>query len=334
MSWEFGDVDLKAHLHKQAEWDQTFVDTHFEKMHGLRGQRKLLLSNMLALTLSVDDMQKRSDTRRIQLVVAGASPGIHLPVIIKHLNASNVRDKIEIHLYDPKRLHKAAASVVCRNEHVRFTQDTFKDSHTLDWSRRDRNKNCLIFLSDIRSDIHGKKEHVRADEDTIRGDMSMQKAWVEQMQPEYSMLKFHARHATPDGPSVAPSFRYLKGTLYKQAFTDLFSAECRLFVTQADIGEQEYSTTAIERHMFYHNQTLRPKLYTVCMKGRDTRHLPFDEAFQAHVAHEAGRVLGVDSQTLLRDACTELDVDPIVFTWSPTAATHEDTLLRCIQTVL
>jgi hypothetical protein len=130
---------------------------------------------------------------------------------------------------------------------------------------------------------------------------------------------------------VAPSFRYLQGTLYKQAFTDLFSAECRLFVKKAEIKEQEYSTAAIERHMFYHNQTLRPKMYSVC---KDTRHLPFDEAFQVHVAQEAARVLHVDSHTLLRDACTELEVDPIVFTWSPTASTHEDTLLRCIQTVL
>ena len=192
----------------------------------------------------------------------------------------------------------------------------------------------MIFLSDIRSDIHSKQEHSRVDEDTICADMRMQKAWVEQMKPDYSMLKFHARHATRDNPDVAPTFTYLDGPLYNQGYTDLFSAELRLFVTQADIKDKQYSTTAIERHMFYHNQTLRPKLYAVCMKGRDTRHLPFDEAFQAHVAHEAGRVLGVDSQTLLRDACTELDVDPIVFTWSPTAATHEDTLLRCIQTVL
>jgi hypothetical protein len=330
MSWEFGDVDLKAHLHKQAEWDQAFVDAHFEKMHGLRGQRKLLLSNMLALTLAVDDMRKKGDTRRIQLVIAGASPGIHLPLIIKHLGASNVRNNIDIHLYDPKRLHRSAASAVCRSEHVRFTQGKFTDAHAREWSQRDASK-CLVFLSDIRSDIHGKKEHLQADEDTIRGDMRMQKAWVEQMQPDYSMLKFHARHATPDNASVAPSFRYLQGTLYKQAFTDLFSAECRLFVKKAEIKEQEYSTAAIERHMFYHNQTLRPKMYSMC---KDTRHLPFDEAFQVHVAQEAARVLHVDSHTLLRDACTELEVDPIVFTWSPTASTHEDTLLRCIQTVL
>jgi hypothetical protein len=329
MSWEFSDVDLKAHLHKQEDWDQAFVDAHFQPMHGLRGQRKLLLSNMLALTLAVEDMRLRGDTRRIDLVIAGASPGIHLPLIIKHVGASNVRNKVDMHLYDPKRLHRSAASAVCRSERVTFTQDKFTDAHARAWSERDRKKSCLIFLSDIRSEIHGKQEHLRADEDTIRGDMRMQKAWVEQMQPDYSMLKFHARHATRDSPSVAPSFRYLRGALYKQAYTDLFSAECRLFVRQADIGDEEYCTAAIERHMFYHNRTLRPKTYSL-----DDAQLQFDEAFEAYVAREAGRVLGIDARSLLRDAHAALEVDPIVFTWPAAPSTHAQSLLRKVQTAL
>lgn len=329
MSWEFSDVDLRAFLHMQEDWNQAFVDQHFRKMHGLRGQRKLLLSNVLALTLAVDDMRKKQDGRRIDLVVAGAAPGIHLPVLMRHLKTSNIGDKLEIHLFDPKRLHRSAASAVCKSDNARFTQEPFKDSDALEWSRRDRQKNCLVFLSDIRSEIHGKQEHLRADEDTIRGDMRMQKTWVETMQPDYSMLKFHARHATRDSPSVAPSFRYLKGALYKQAFTDLFSAECRLFVRQADIGDEEYCTAAIERHMFYHNRTLRPKTYSL-----DDAQLQFDEAFEAYVAREAGRVLGIDARGLLRDAHADLEVDPIVFTWPAAPSTHAQSLLRKVQTAL
>lgn len=328
MSWEFGDVDLKAHLHKQEDWDQGFVDEHFQKMRGLRGQRKLLLSNMLALTLAVRDMQARRDARRIQVVVAGASPGIHLPVLIKHLNTSSVRGNVDIHLYDPKRLHASAASVVCRNDHVTFTQDKFTDAHAREWSQRDASK-CLIFLSDIRSDIHAKREHARVDEDMIGADMQMQKAWVEQMQPDYSMLKFHARHATRDNPDVAATFSYLDGALYKQGYTDLFSAECRLFVTKADIRDKPYSTAAIERHMYYHNRTLRPQTYSV--RGEE---LQFDEAFQAYVAHDAARVLGFDARSLLRDARAELEVDPVVFTWPVVPCTRMQSLLRRIQTAL
>ena len=329
MPWEFSDVDLKAHLHKQADWDQAFVDRHFHKMCGLRGQRKLLLSNVLALTLAVDDMRKRSDPRRIQVVVAGAAPGIHLPVLMKHLKKSNIGDKLEIHLFDPKRLHRSAASVVCKSDNVSFTQEPFKDSDARHWSERDVQNNCMIFLSDIRSDIHRKQEHSRVDEDTICADMRMQKAWVEQMKPDYSMLKFHARHATRDNPDVAPTFTYLNGPLYKQGYTDLFSAELRLFVTQADIKDKQYSTAAIERHMYYHNRTLRPQTYYV-----QAEELQFDEAFQAYVAHEAARVLGFDAHSFLRDACTELDVEPIVFTWPVVPCTRMETLLRRVQTAL
>lgn len=329
MTWEFSDVDLKAHLHKQEDWDQAFVDRHFHKMCGLRGQRKLLLSNVLALSLAVDDMRKRSDPRRIQLIVAGASPGIHLPVLMKHLKKSNIGDNIDIHLFDPKRLHRSAANVVCRSDNMSFTQDVFKDSDALHWSRRDTQKHCLIFLSDVRSDIHGKHEHGRVDEEKIDRDMHMQKKWVEQMRPDYSMLKFHARHATRDNPDVPPTFSYLAGPLYKQGYTDLFSAECRLFVTKADIRDTTYSTAAIERHMYYHNRTLRPQTYSV--HGEE---LQFDDAFQAYVAHEAARVLEFDAHSFLRDACTELEVDPVVFSWPVAPRTHMQSLLRRVQTAL
>ena len=328
MSWEFGDVDLKAHLHMQAEWNQAFVDAHFQTRHGWRGQRKLFLSNLLAIKLAAEDMQRKNDTRKIKLVVAGASPGVHLPVLVRHLKASNLADRLDIHLFDPKPLHRTAAAVVHRSEHVSFTQDEFRDAHALQWSRRDPAKTCLIFLSDIRSEIHGKAEHLRADEAKIGADMRRQKEWVETMRPDYSMLKFHAEHATRDRASVAPSFTYLAGDLYKQADTDLFSAECRLFVKQADIADREYSTADIERHMFFHNQSLRPRLYAV-LGG--AQHMQFDEAFQLHVAQEAGRVLELDADMMLKEACAKLPVDPIAFTWTPPKSTRLQTLLRGVQ---
>jgi hypothetical protein len=207
----------------------------------------------------------------------------------------------------------------------------FTDAHAREWSRRDAGKNCLLFLSDIRSEIHGKAAHSCADEAKIGGDMHRQKQWVETMRPDYSMLKFHAEHATRDSPSVAPTFSYLAGDLYKQADTDLFSAECRLFVTQADIREKQYSTADIERHMFFHNQSLRPRLYSVL---RGARHLQFDEAFQFHVAQEAGRVLAVDADMMLKEACAKLPVDKIAFTWTAPKSSRLQTLLRGVQTRL
>jgi len=328
MTWEFGDGDLKVNLHMQAAWDQAFVDQHFRVRRGYRGQRKLLLSNVLAITLAAEDMQRRRDTRTLLVVVAGASPGTHLPVLMRHLQASNVADRIELHLYDPKPLQRAAAAAVCRSRNASFTRGMFTDAHALEWGRRDASTHCLVFLSDIRSDIHGKAQHLRADEAKIGADMHTQKRWVEAMQPDYSMLKFHAPHATRDSPSIAPSFTHLAGDLYKQMDTDLFSAECRLFVTQADIKDKEYSTADIERHMFFHNQTLRPTTFTV-LGG--AKRLQFDEAFQFHVAQHAERVLQMDAGMLLAEACRKLQVEPIAFTWTPPACTRMQSMLRGMQ---
>ena len=192
--WAFGDGDLRVNLRLQAEWDQAIVDRHFQTRRGFRGQRKLLLSNVLTVALAAEDMQRNNDPRKILVVVAGASPGTHLPVLMRHLQTSNVADRLEVHLYDPKPLHRAVAGVVHRSEHMTFTQDEFRDSHALDWARRDHTQTCLVFLSDIGSAIHGKQQHVRADEEKIGRDMHVQKQWVEAMRPEYSMLKFHASH--------------------------------------------------------------------------------------------------------------------------------------------
>lgn len=328
MTREFGEADLRANLRLQAAWDQDFVDRHFRVRRGFRGQRKLLLSNVLGITLAAEDMQRRNDTRTLQVVIAGASPGTHLPVLMRHLQTSNVADRIELHLYDPKPLHRAAAGVVCRSRGARFTRGLFTDAHALEWSRRDAGRNCLLFLSDIRSDIHGKAEHSCADEAKIGGDMHRQKQWVETMRPDYSMLKFHAEHATKDRASVAPSFTYLAGDLYKQADTDLFSAECRLFVKQTDIRDKAYSTADIERHMFFHNQTLRPSTFTV-LGG--AKRMQFDEAFQFHVAKRAERVLEMDAGMLLAEARRKLEVDPIEFTWAPPACTRVQGMLLGMQ---
>ena len=328
MAWEFDDVDLKAHLHMQAEWDQAFVDRHFHARHGLRGQRKLLLSNLLAVTLAVEDMQARGDTRKLQVVIAGTSPGIHLPVLMRHLQTSNIADRLAIHLFDPKPLNRAVHHAVRASDNVSFTQDKFQDSDARAWRDRDASTDCLLFLSDIRSDIHGKKQHLRVDEERIDGDMHRQKLWVETMQPDYSMLKFHAPHATRDNPSVAPTFSYLAGDLYKQADIDLFSAELRLFVKQADIRDKQYSTAAIERHMFFHNQTLRPTTFSVL---HGSKLLQFDDAFQVHVARRAERVLQLDGDRLLSEACAKLPVDQIDFTWTPRACSRLQRMLRTVQ---
>lgn len=307
---QFTDDELKVHLRRefQEAWDQGFVNANAE--HEERhGQTKLLWSNLLGLALVEEDMQARDDRREIELVVAGASPGTHMPLLLKHVTAWRQTRGVRIHLYDPQPLDARFKKIVDADESMSFERKPFTDDHAKRWASR---KHCVVFFSDIRSAIHGKKDHTHKDEVMIEHDMHAQKRWVQIMQPDYCMLKFHAPHATRDKSRVRESLPYLHGTLYEQAYVGLFSAEYRLFCTKADISqEHDYSTAAIEGHAFYHTKNTRPSTFSVNGKA-----MPYDEAFAAHVAHTAARLLRFDTKELLRDACHMLRVAHMHFAWT------------------
>jgi len=326
MAHEFTDDDLSVVLDDefQEDWDPAFVKQHGrEKIP--HGQTKLLWSNLLGLTLVEERMQ--CDGRNIQLVVAGASPGTHMPLLLKHLRSaadkcSGWRDKRSLHIcfYDPKPLDDKLQTVVhSAKKQMKFEPRCFTDEDAKtwgDWRLRNQADTVLVFFSDIRSDIHGKDKHTGADEKKIAADMQAQKRWVELMRPDHCMLKFHAPHATPDQPEVARSFEYLHGQLYEQAFVGLFSAEYRLFCTKPaetmlQGGPQEYDTTQIERHAMWHTRRRRPQTFAV--KGA---HLPYDEAFAAHVAHKAQELgLVLDARKLLDEARGIGHVAHMHFSW-------------------
>lgn len=97
---------------------------------------------------------------------------------------------------------------------------------------------------------------------------------------------------------------------------------------KADIKDTQYSTVGIERHMFFHNQTLRPTTFSVL---HGSKLLQFDDAFEQHVAQRAGRVLKLNANLLLSEASAKLPVDPIRFTWTPRACTRLQGMIRTVQ---
>jgi hypothetical protein len=80
--------------------------------------------------------------------------------------------------------------------------------------------------------------------------------------------------------------------------------------------------------MFFHNQTLRPTTFSVL---HGSKLLQFDDAFQVHVARRAERVLQLDGDRLLSEACAKLPVDQIDFTWTPRACSRLQCMLRTVQ---
>ena len=326
MSRRFTDGDLLVHLGVGENWRQRFVDTHaaHERPHG---QMKLLCSNLLGLALVEQQMNDQNDGRSIQLVVAGASPGTHMLVLLKHIGKWREARGVRIHLYDTQPLDADLQAIVEQDKSMYFYRRFFTDKDAQRW----RNSNdCVVFFSDIRSPIHSKRLHVHTDEVQIAADMQAQKTWVEIMRPDYCMLKFHAPHATKDQKQVQASFRYLKGDLNEQAYVGRFSAEYRLFCTREDIQatDMQYETEEIERHAFFHTRRTRPSTFTV-----NNKQMRYDDAFAAHVAHKAQRLLRIDAQQLLRDAYKDLHVAPMQFPWPHKGMSRTQALYLRIQQI-
>jgi hypothetical protein len=332
MAKQFTDDDLRVHLKWQEDWVQAFVDEHGKEKHH-PGQAKLLFNNLLGLVLVEEDMKKEKDGRSIQLVVAGASPDTHMLVLLRHLRRWRVDRGLQIHLFDPQALDKKLQSIVDNQvNNISFYPRKFTDKDDKDWSD---NANCVVFFSDIRGKIHADKRlHTHEDEVQIEGDMQRQEAWVQTMQPDYCMLKFHAPHATEDGEdesSVPESVSYLHGDVYEQAYAGLFSAEQRLFCKKEDISghRDRYQTKHIERLAFYHTYHTRPSTFSV-----DGTHKTYDDAFAAHVAHKAARWLRIDAQQLLHDAHTQLHASPLHFSWPAPETSRMQALHRRVRQIL
>jgi hypothetical protein len=327
MPKKFTDFDLQVHRGLRKDWVQSFVDEYGHERNP-HGQMKLLCSNLLGLALVEQHLGKRK--AKIQLVVAGASPGTHMLVLLRHLRQWRQKRNVRITLYDPAALDPALQDIVNQNKAtMKFEQRVFEDSDAEEWVRA-KGDDCLVFFSDIRSWIHGKKEHMSADEALILADMLAQQQWVQTMQPDYCMLKFHAPHATPDGPAVRFSLKYLQGVLYEQAYAGLFSAEYRLFCTKANIKRQTepYNTMEIEGHAFFHTSYTRTNMFSV--ERGDMR---YDDAFAAHVAHKAARLLGFNAAKLLGEAYKELHVAPMQFRWHHARPSRINALLQCMQQI-
>lgn len=329
MPTEFTDANLQVQLRLQEPWNQDFVDKHGKEKHA-HGQTKLLWSNLLGLALVEEHIRdwekkhKKKDKRTIQLVVAGASPGTHMLVLLKHLEQWRGTRSVEIHFYDPRALDETLLEHVSNDSTMSFRRQNFEDADAEHWKAVDRNKNCVVFFSDIRGGIHGKEEHMHADEAIIAADMQAQQRWVQLMEPDYCMLKFHAPHATPDNHCMPNSFYYMSGDLYEQAYVGLFSGEHRLFCTKSNISQQHvYVPEKLEKHSFFHTYVTRPETFSV-----QGKHMQYDDAFAAHVAQKAARVLGVDASELLREAHEKLRAPRMKFAW-PAAQMSRVQRLHC-----
>lgn len=219
-----------------------------EKLAIHYGQLKLLISEIYFLTLY--GMQGAS------VVYAGAAPGIHIPFL------SRMFPHIDFHLYDPAKFRIEPTDKI----HLYSQYFTETDAHK--WAGEGAGEGAgqrnLLFISDIRSlddddlvttKISGEEEEsqrrVEADVDKNMRDQEM---YYKIIRPHRALMKMRLPYAYKWAP---PSYRYLDGDIFKQAFAPQTSTETRL--VPFGFTETDYDIRKYESQMFHHNVIVREK---------------------------------------------------------------------------
>lgn len=196
------------------------------------GQRKLLFSELIFLIYFWDEDRYPN----IKIIYAGASPGIHIPIISKFF------PKIEFHLYDPRQFK------IKEEEKIKIYQKYFTDEDAEYWSKYED----IIFISDIRTadySIMTKDEN----EKSINIDMERQKKWYQIMKPITAHMKFRLPYSYGEQKEY---LEYLDGYLFKQPWTPQTSTETRI-VPYGINKYKRWDCNKYESQLFYHNKVIR-----------------------------------------------------------------------------
>jgi len=191
------------------------------------GQRKLLMSEVDFLS----NYARTGDT----IVYAGAAPGTHMPLL------ASLFPNLRFKLYDPRKFKYSTRTPHAAR--IKTYQQFFLDKDALSFAGRDD----VLFISDIRT---GTDEVQFPSEEAVRGDMNLQRRWVELMQPRAAMLKFRLTYGE------SPDYEYFDGDVRLQAWAPKFSSETRLIATRPYTLKM-YSSAEYDDKLYFYNKIIR-----------------------------------------------------------------------------
>lgn len=209
------------------------------------GQMKLILSEIEFLT--------QYHSRGSVVLYVGAAPGEHIPLL------SSMFPHLLFVLYDPQPFK------IQPTDRIILRQRMFEDEEADAFADAEG----ILFISDIRTpkpnvNAGMSKEQRKAidqqHEKNIIENMEAQQAWVDQIKPEASMLKFRLPFpGFVEGDSMA----YLDGHLRMQIFPREYSTEMRLWVEKTMMVDGEfprrvYDLKEVEEKCFGYNTMFRP----------------------------------------------------------------------------
>jgi hypothetical protein len=195
------------------------------------GQLKLLLSE-------IQFLRHIGDWHGCTLVYAGASPGLHLPILLRMFPGLNLV------LVDPN------PSCMENSARIRIMQQYMTDD-LANMLAAELGQN-ILFVSDIR--IGGEENETDNEQQArIQRDMDSQMRWHSILSPKASLMKFRL-------PWNCPYTWYGAGIIYLPIYGKRLTHESRLLITRG-ARVVKYDNQKHERQMAFFNQVTRHATY-------------------------------------------------------------------------
>ena len=240
MSVEFFDRNLCYTINDSHEEKNYKKGTKLDNVHW--GQLKLFGTEMLFLTHYLD-VRKTKD-----ILYIGAAPGDHLYCLSKFF------PDVTFHLYDEMEFCKKIKNMT----NIKIHRRKFEDEDIVEWTGKN-----LLLISDIRCTSYDRNDDsltgLKKNEDMAWEDMLLQQRWVEELKPQFSLLKFRLPYGEEFNLKQGKTRNYLDGLIYIQAFNNSSSSETRLVVFGDQIVKRDWDIVSYERKLFHHNSEIRNK---------------------------------------------------------------------------
>lgn len=224
---------------------------------------KSLLSECRFITEYYRTHDNNRSNKSVALVYAGASPGHHIPSLVR------LFPKLEkIDLYDPDRAIKRLHDTTLAND-GRIT--VYNDELTLDECDNIRNKYNgydVLFISDIKSS--DTISHISTDttpyDYSIDDDMQLQRKMMTVMRPTMSLLRFKLPYGHQFSSSTdVMTYSYPKGLLLYCIYAPSDTFESKLIVDcSRGIEMTQYNYEVYMKSLFNYNTRKRPQADHQC----------------------------------------------------------------------
>jgi len=245
---------------RREKYEETRANTRFCIVKW--GQRKLLLTCLQFLTLSVRKYKKKYEKGKLLVLYVGAGDGTNIYVL------SKMFPKLKFDLFDDHFDEK----ILRQSKNIKL----FIRYFTHEDAEKYKTKKNILFISDIRTTFDEVGEPSNFD---VYDNSLKQLDWIYTIRPLLSHLKFrclfnteklkikdyayelHKKLYNDDltkkeiEEKFPFTFLYNKGKIFFQPWTGQTSSETRLFIKKKQIGKIiEYDSYDYENAMFAFNQ--------------------------------------------------------------------------------